>query len=182
MPARPQKKHRRAKPAVTPNPAAFFTQAEVDAARNAAQGDGANRTPAVVRDAFFPPHLKIARFPLQPFTLATYMLLEQVGCRIVTDREKAANFDAAQAGYALTRPIEEVIAKVAEGTEAFNAAVWGFAAQVPAGEMETFAAVIGRQLAAGFATVIAEPAEGAKKNATAAQPSRGPSPTALAGG
>ncbi|WP_043588983.1 hypothetical protein [Geminisphaera colitermitum] len=191
---------KRAVRAAAANSAAFFSQAEADAVRQVTHGEESQRTPSQVLNAFFPPTLRIGAFRLEEFTLATYMLLEQLGCRLITNRKAADNFDAAMAGFVLTRPIAdtralaegETLPVVATRCTPLTNAIWALATKVPAGEMTVFGATIGRQIAAGFATVIGahspassgEPAgDGdASKKKTPPSPVFPNAPTASAGG
>ncbi|BET67209.1 hypothetical protein ASA1KI_21270 [Opitutales bacterium ASA1] len=132
--------------------------------------------PSIVREAFLGPlaPLRVGDLELHPLTLASFMLLEELGSPLVQQptegepKPKVGLFDLAVAAYILTRDVDASQAVLAGvlGREKFDRAVYQFAKQIPATDMIAVGAKIRTHLNAAFATVIGTQ----EKNAEATGP------------
>jgi hypothetical protein len=156
MPNRPKKtrKAEAAPAAATPGNAAQDYARDFATARSATTA----RTPAIVRAAFFPAKLTVGGKELRPCTLATYMLLEDLGNPLAEITASSApelgTTDIAQALYILAHSVQECRALFNRSRDEFDAAVYAFAETISADEIATLGEKLTRQVAGAFETAL----------------------------
>ncbi len=165
----------RTKPAGHP---AGFTPAEIAAANAASHAAASGRNPRKVREAFFPPPLRVGAVEILPFTTGRYLLLEQLGSPFVTATATApTSLDVLEAVFTLSQPPEAILDVLARGREAFRREVMLFADAIPVGDLPALGAAINTQLARAQSTIIGSPASsGEDAGAGAAEKKSSPAP------
>jgi hypothetical protein len=192
MPARPSKKKHRAKPATPPNPAAFFSQAEVDAANR--QREAGNHNPAVVVDAFTTggDAFTVAGFQVPAIHLGRYILIERIKSPVLENNgwDKLTNQQLAELIFVCLNPEQRTRDLLAEDEaatgngqpgRAFEHAVATFADSIPVPSLQPLGFAIGLRIRAAFSTVVT-PAVNTDAKKKALPSSTVKSATASAGG
>jgi hypothetical protein len=125
-------------------------------------------TPSRVLKAFVPETISVAGLTLEPFTLATFMLLESLDSPFVCEGKGSPTArDIARAVFLLTRPMEASQKLIAGRREAFDAEVLKFAGGIPAAQLAELGRKIGQHLDTAFATVPQAGGDPAEKKSSA---------------
>ena len=161
------------KPKRTPRGA--FTAKQAAAAQHL-QDHASDRTPREVLDAFLPEPLTIGGRKADVINLAHFMLLEKLGNPFADppapDADDPTTEQIAEIAYLITHPVADSLALIEKGRPAFSAAMFVFAASLPAAELKAVGQVIKQRLVAAFSTVIPIKPPGKKEGPA------GPAPTA----
>jgi hypothetical protein len=134
-----------------------------------------------VLDAFAGAPITCGDLVMAPLSLASFMLLERIESPLVEGNGsiEVTAADTAAAIYVLTRPVDETLALLGQGREAFDCAVYALAARLTATELPAIGLKLRAVIQAAFATVVGGDA---KKAETETAPSSPTKTTASAGG
>lgn len=176
MCAKPSRPLRGARSATKPDPRAFFTQAEIDAASSQA----GNGNPVLVTDAFVigAEPIKVAGFEIPPIGLGRYMILEKIASPMVRPggADKMNNFQLAQLIFVCTKPEPLVRGLLAQGGSVFEDAVLVFADAIPMESIQSLGMAIGQRMAQAMSTIISSASSGGTGDAAAEKKTAGASP------
>lgn len=172
-------------PKPTPaHPPGAFTAAEL-AALDAQAAQTGSRNPAVVREAFFPPALRVGDLVLRELSLGSFMLLEQVDSPLVDDTgAEVTAADLAAAGFILTRDLEVSRDLLVQGRPAFDRAVFSWSCEIPLAQLRELGARIGEAIRSAMSTALPTGQKKTETTPVAAAPatSAASGATASAGG
>lgn len=124
-----------------------------------------HRNPQIALDAILPENTKIGGKPTLPLTLAHYVILERINSPLVSgkqiDWKDVNNLDLMKMCYVVTHKASDCRDILAEGSEAFESAVFEFCETIALSEMYA----VGQALAGLLisATAPAVSATGEKK-------------------
>lgn len=111
------------------------------------------QTPSVVSDALLPQPTFIGNLKLQPLTLAQYLFLVKINSPLVKPGERGIDeMDMFRAVFVLAKPLADCLTYWAQGAETYDAAVMGFAAEVPLGELDKLGDKLLKHIQDAFAT------------------------------
>jgi hypothetical protein len=110
-------------------------------------------TPTTVQNALLPAPLVLGGLTLQPVTLGAYLFLEKINSPLLASPppEKLTAMELFRVVYVLTQPLPDCVATWVQGAEAFDAAVIGFASQIPLTDLDALAGQLIQYLGAAFA-------------------------------
>ncbi|WP_309400581.1 hypothetical protein [Cerasicoccus maritimus] len=151
MPKRPTKK--KTKPA---SKSTGWTPEQIAGALEA-RDKFSQATPGAVLDALYPEGMKIGNRAVIPLTIASYTFLERIGNPITdpaTAKDKMDNLRLMELCFVLTRSVAESREIWAEGTEAWEDAVFAFGENLPLEATQELGFKIGAIIKQATATVI----------------------------
>lgn len=110
-------------------------------------------TPTTVQNALLPEPLVIGGLTVQPVTLGSYLFLEKIKSPLLASPppEKISAMELFRVVYILTQPLPDCVAMWAQGGEAFDAAVIGFASQIPLTDLEAMTSQLIQHLGTALA-------------------------------
>lgn len=124
-----------------------------------------HRNPQIAIDALLPANATIGGKPTLPLTLAHYVILEKINSPLVSgkslDWKDVDNLDLMKMCYVVTHKASDCRDILAEGSEAFESAVFEFCENIPLSQMYAVGQALGGLLAAATAPAVS--AQGEKK-------------------